>query len=115
MFGLRNYNGWTFGSFLIILAQTSALYLMAAVLLPEQIDAEAIDLAAHYERQRRWFFSFLIAALLISLGKDRVMNGRWPGSLNFSFHIVVMALALSTIFIRQRRYQEVAGIVGAGI
>jgi hypothetical protein len=26
-----------------------------------------------------------------------------------------MAIALSAIFIRQRRYQEVAGIVGAGI
>jgi hypothetical protein len=115
MFGLRNYNGWTFGSFLIILAQTSALYLMAAVLLPEQIDAESIDLAAHYERQRRWFFSFLVAALLISLVKDRVMNGRWPTGLNFTFHMIVMALALSAIFIRHRRYQEFAGIVGAGI
>jgi hypothetical protein len=88
---------------------------MAAVLLPEQFDAESIDLAAHYERQRRWFFSFLVAALLISLVKDRVMNGRWPNSLNFGFHILVMALALSTIFVRNRRYQEVAGIVGAGI
>ena len=38
MFGLRNYTGWTFGSFLFILGQTSALYLMAAVLLPEQLD-----------------------------------------------------------------------------
>jgi uncharacterized membrane protein len=115
MFGLRLQRDWTFGSFLFILAQTSALYLMAAVLLPEQIDTESIDLAAHYDRQRRWFFGFLVAALVISLAKDRVMNGRWPSSLNFGFHMLVLALALSAIFIRRRRYQEFAGIVGAGI
>ena len=115
MFGLRLQRDWTFGGFLFILAQTGALYLMAAVLLPEQIDAESIDLAAHYERQRRWFFSFLVAALVISLAKDRVMNGSWPSSLNFAFHMIVMALALSAIFIGRRRYQEFAGIAGAGI
>src|SRR5438270_6060915 len=95
MFGLRLQRDWTFGGFLFILAQTCALYLMAAVLLPEQIDAESTDLAEHYERQHRWFFSFLAAALIISLSKDRVINGRWPTGLNLGFHLLVLMLSLS--------------------
>ena len=115
MFGLRGRNDWTFGAFLFILAQTCGLYLMSAVLLPEQIDAESVDLAAHYERQRRWFFSFLVATLILSLLKDRVINGRFPGGANLGFHIVMLALSISCMFIGSRRYQEATVILGAAI
>jgi len=109
-FGLRGYRDWTFGSFLFILAQTGALYLMAAVLLPEQID-ESPSLAGHYERQHRWFFGFLIAALVFSILKDRVINNQWPSRVNLGFHAVMGAEALSAILVRHRRYQETIGIL----
>lgn len=109
-FGLRTYRDWTFGSFLFILAQTGTLYLMAAVLLPEQID-ENPSLAVHYERQHRWFFGFLVAALTFSILKDRVINRQWPGSVNLGFHALMAAEALSAIFVRRRRYQEIVGIL----
>src|SRR5205085_11251008 len=44
MFGLRDYRNWTFIAFLTVLAQTLTLYLMAAVVLPEQPDATGLDL-----------------------------------------------------------------------
>ena len=36
MFGLRDYQSWTFIAFLIVLAQTATVYMMAAVVLPEE-------------------------------------------------------------------------------
>jgi cellulose synthase/poly-beta-1,6-N-acetylglucosamine synthase-like glycosyltransferase len=52
MFGLRNVRKWTFVAFLAVLAQTTTLYMMAAVVLPEQVEDAGVDLAEHYERQR---------------------------------------------------------------
>src|SRR4051812_23106209 len=51
MFGLRTFQQWTFPDFLLVLSQTCTLYLMAAVVLPEQVEGTTVDLAAHYERQ----------------------------------------------------------------
>ena len=112
-FGLRQFRDWTFVGFLLVLAQTCTLYLMSAVILPEQIDETRTDLAAHYQRQHRWFFSLLLATLVVSVLKDKIINGHWPNALNFGFHIFLSAVALSAIFIRQRRYQEFVGIIGA--
>jgi hypothetical protein len=113
MFGLRSHRDWTFTAFLLVLAQTCTLYMMAAVVLPEQVDQTTVDLASHYEREHRWFFGFLIATLVISVAKDEVLNGSWPSAFNLGFHIFVAALSLSAIIVRSRRYQEAVGIVGA--
>ena len=54
MFGLRYRREWTFADFLMVLAQTGTLYVMAAVVLPEEIDEAGVDLRAYYERHHRW-------------------------------------------------------------
>jgi hypothetical protein len=113
MFGLRSYRDWTFTAFLVILAQTCTLYMMAAVALPEQVEGDGVDLAAYYERQHRWFFGFFVATLFISVAKDWVLGGRLPTAVNLGFHVFFGAVCLSAIFIRARRYQEVVGIAGA--
>lgn len=113
-FGLREFHNWTFLGFLLVLAQTCTLYLMSAVILPEQVDEARTDLAAHYQRQQRWFFSLLLATLVVSVLKDQVINGQWPSALNLGFHVFFAAICLSAILIRQRRYQEIVGVIGAG-
>ena len=113
MFGLRAYRDWTFVGFLVILAQTCTLYMMAAVALPEQVDETGVDLAAYYESQHRWFFGFFLATLVISVAKDLIINGQWPSAVNLGFHVFLAAMCLSAIAVRGRRYQEVVGIVGA--
>jgi len=112
MFGLRTYRDWTFVAFLLILAQACSLYMMAAVVLPEQIEAAPVDLAAHYDNQHRWFFGFFLAAVVVSVVKDLVINHAWPSTMNLGFHVFWAATALSAIVVRSRRYQEVAGVVG---
>src|SRR4051812_34911318 len=99
MFGLRTYQSWTFFGFLLVLAQTCTLYMMAAVVLPEQVEGPAVDLAAHYQRQRAWFFGFFLAVLVISVSKDLVINGQWPSALNLGFHLALAAISVSAMVI----------------
>src|ERR1044071_6669908 len=59
-FGLRNQREWTFVGFSMVVAQTAALYLVAAVPLPEQVDEAGVDLRAYYEQQHGWFCGLLL-------------------------------------------------------
>ena len=113
MFGLRGHTDWTFLEFLIVLTQTATLYLMAAVALPEQPEDSGVDLAQHYDRQHRWFFGLFLATLIVSVAKDRIINGAWPDGLNLGFHLFLAALCVAAILVRGRRFQEFAGIAGA--
>jgi hypothetical protein len=113
MFGLRNYRDWTFIAFLIVLAQTVTLYLMAAVVLPEQPHEAGVDLRAFYDRHHRWFFGFFLVTLGISVAKDVVITGRLPDVPNLAFHLFLATACVSAIWIRRRRYQEVVGVVSA--
>ena len=99
--------------FLLILSQTCTLYMMAAVVLPEQVNDAMVDLANHYEKQRRWFFGFFLATLVISVSKDLVINGQWPNAVNLGFHAFLATVCVSAIIVPRRRYQELVGIVGA--
>jgi hypothetical protein len=110
MFGLRAYRDWTFLAFLTVLAQTGTLYLMAALVLPESVDEDSLDLRAYYERQQRWFFGFFLATLVVSVAKDVVLSGQLPTMLNLGFHIVLAAICISALLVRRRRYQEVVGV-----
>ena len=113
MFGLRELREWTFVAFLAVLAQTITLYMMAAVVLPEQVDETGVDLAAYYERQHRWFFAFFLATLVVSVAKDLIITGHLPAPLNLAFHGVLAAASVSAIVVRRRRYHEVVGIIVA--
>lgn len=113
MFGLRNHHEWTFLAFMLILAQTCTLYLMAAVVLPEQVDDSGVDLATHYDRQHRWFFGFFLATLFISVLKDLVVGGKLPSVENLGFHVLFIAVCLVAIVARKRRVQEIVGVAGA--
>lgn len=115
MFGLRHHRAWTFVEFLVVLAQTATLYVMAAVALPEQVDEyeSSVDLAAFYERQHRWFFGFFLATLVVSVVKDLVISGRWPDPVNLAFHALLAAASVVGIVVRRRRVQEAVGIAGA--
>ena len=113
MFGLRALRVWTFIAFLTVVAQTITLYMMAAVILPDQVDDAGVDLAAHYDRQHRWFFGFFLATLFISIAKDLVIAGHLPGPANLVFHGLLAVVCIVGGMARNRRIQEVLSIVGA--
>ena len=112
MFGLRSLREWTFIEFLLVLAQTTTLYMMAAVILPEQVDDSGVDLATHYERHHRWFFGFFLATLCISIVKDLVITGHLPVVANVVFHGLFAALCIGAIIAHGRRVQLALGVLG---
>jgi hypothetical protein len=112
MFGLREQANWTFLGFLVVLAQTVTLYMMAALVLPEEVGDRGVDLRTHYERQSRWFFSFLLATLLVSISKDLVLSGQLPRPENLAFHIFLVAACISAIVIRRPRFHEWFAVLG---
>jgi len=112
MFGLRSLREWTFFEFLLVLAQTTTLYMMAAVILPEQVDDAGVDLAAHYERHHRWFFGFFLATLCISIMKDLVISGHLPVVANVVFHALFATLCIAAMIARGRRVQVALSVAG---
>jgi len=111
MFGLRSISTWTFPAFFVVLAQTIALYMLAAIVLPDFI-GESVDLNAHYHQHTRWFFGLLILVLLISLGKDLMLTGHLPDRVNLAFHLGFIALALPAMFVRSEWYHKAQPVAG---
>jgi hypothetical protein len=110
MFGLRYHQDWTFAAFSIVVAQTATLYVMAALVLPEQVEEEGVDLRAYYDRHHRWFFGCFFATLVVSAWKDVVLTGRMPQTANLTFHVVLAAACVVGIAVPHRRVQQLLGV-----
>ena len=117
MFGLRTHANWTFIAFFSVLLQTITLYMMAAVLLPEQVDERGVNLREHYHRQAPWFFGFFAATLAVSFMKEIVLQGRILEPVNLAFHVTILAMCAVGVFARREtvhRALAIAGAVGIG-
>ena len=95
MFGMRWVGHWTFAAFLIVLAQAISVYLMAAFITPEVGNEAQIDMREVYFRESRWFFGSILAALAISLTKNRLLSGSFQSGLDLAGHVVFAAIALA--------------------
>jgi len=113
MYGMRFRKEWTFLSFAVALSQTALLYLMAAVVLPEQIDDEGSDLAIYFDRHHRWFFGLFLLTLMVSVTKDAVFDKELPGTVNLGFHALFATGCATGMIVRRWRAQEVLGIAFA--
>jgi hypothetical protein len=109
MFGLRDVKVWTFGAFAVVLLQTILEYLLAALLVPPA--APEVDLRAHYFAQRRPFFATLILVLMVSLGKEVLLSGALPISLNVGFHFGWMGLSVLAMVIRRDWFHGLAAVM----
>jgi len=69
MFCLRRHQNWDFLAFFLVLLQTVTLYMMAALVLPEQVDERGVDLREHYARHAPWMYGFFAATLIVSFVK----------------------------------------------
>src|SRR3954447_4018133 len=107
MFGLRQHHPWTFLHFSIVLLETILLYLLAALVLPSFAGDEVVDLRANYFGHARWFFGAFAAVLVVSLLKDKILNGAWPTGLNFGFHVVFIGGAAMAALTRSDRFHRV--------
>lgn len=113
MFGLRTHRDWTFLQFTVVLAQTATLYVMAAVVLPDQIGEKGLDLRQYYDRHHRWFFGCFIGTLAVSVLKDIVVGNRLPTMLNLAFHAILAGACVAGLVARRRAVQRAVLIVCA--
>ncbi len=105
-FGLVDHRDWTFPQFIVLLMQLVCLYMEAAVVLPDVPAGEAVDLRAHYYRERRPFFLLILAMLGLSVLKDYVIDGHLPTPENLVFHAVFGAGALISLLTRRPWFHE---------
>jgi hypothetical protein len=107
MFGLRDARHWTFAGFLVVLAQSIAVYLMAAFITPELGEDSRIDMRDIYFRESRWFFGSILAALAISLAKNLLFTGHLQTGFDLAGHIVFAAVALTGLISRKDRVHRI--------
>jgi hypothetical protein len=111
MFVLRHYTDWTFLAFTIVLLQTIGLYMSAAVVLPENVDGDGVDLRIHYEKHKRWIFGFMLTAVVTSVAKDVVLYGRFAEPANLAFHAFFAISCVAALLVRRARIHEILAIV----
>jgi hypothetical protein len=108
MFGWRDHAPWTFLGFSMMLAQTVATSLAAALVLPDVKGDEPIDLRAYYYANHRWFFTLGVAAIAISILKDRMLTGAWTSPpLNLAMLLVLIAIFLASALFSGERLHKV--------
>ena len=106
MFGLRQVRSWSFVSFSAVLLQVLAIYMQAALVLPDFGGDATLDLRAHYYDHVRWIFGAFVLTLVASLLKDVVLSGHLPATLNVAFHLVMIALSLIAAIVRREWYHR---------
>ena len=111
MFVLRHYTNWTFLAFAIVLLHTIALYMMAAVVLPDSADTDGVDLRIHYEKHKQWIFGLLLSAIVASVAKDVILYGRFAAPANLVFHAFFAMLCVTAILARSARVHQILAIL----
>ncbi|QNE32680.1 hypothetical protein F1C10_12565 [Sphingomonas sp. NBWT7] len=114
-FGLADHAEWTFAEFGIVLVQTTLLYMLAALVLPDFALHEPADLREHYYRETRPFFAILVAILLVSGFKDLIIDGYLPSGINLLFHAAFAAIALACSISRRARLHEISAVAIAAM
>ena len=116
MFGLRQHRDWTFFAFSLVLAQTIAVYLLAALVLPDFFGEAPVDLREHYYGHRRWFFALLVVLLVLSLAKGWVVSGHLTDPVDLTFHLVFALTGIVGVLTADRRYHEfISAFTAVGI
>lgn len=107
-FGLagRAQDSWSFASFATILVQTALIYMMTAIVLPDIPYDQPTDLRDHYYREAPAFFGVGTAAILWSLFREYMLEGRLPEPANLSFHILFVAASVTAMVTRRPRVHE---------
>jgi hypothetical protein len=114
-FGLAGRENWSFAAFSAVLLQTVMMFMGSALVLPKGRPSDAIDLRAHYYRERVPFFSFGLLFLAVGFLKlwllGDPLNG--PTLFFFAFFTAVTLVALFTS--RPRVHEIIAPVMAVGI
>jgi len=102
---------WTFGIYLFIISYAIALFLMAVILVPQ--DMKGVDDSyAYFMSGRRWFFGALIAVNLIDIADSTLKGSAWALRPDYLLQVSTFIVA-SVIGIRSERRSVQLGVAAA--
>ena len=100
-FDLTNHTNWSFVAFAAILVMTALIYMMAALVLPDVPADKPIDLRDHYFREAPVFFGFGVAAILWSMIRELLLDGKMIDGGNLAFHLGFLTLSIIAAITRR--------------
>lgn len=106
MYDLRFRHDWSFVGFVVVLAQTVPLYLMAGLVLPDIGIEGQVDLRAHYYANHRWFFFILGLMLATSIAKQLVLFGNLPATMDLCVQVVFLIAAAIAAWTSREWYHK---------
>ena len=108
-FGLSRIPGWSFGIYLFLIGYAVVLYLLSALLFPDNI-SEYAGYEDFFIRRRRWFFGLMAAAFLLDI-VDTMIKGAEHWSLLSGDYLVQVPIGLALCliaFLSPRRAIQIA-------
>jgi hypothetical protein len=101
MFAMRTFTQWTFAMFAVVLLQTTLIYLVAGLALPDIPPDGAVDMRRMYYDHAGWFFALFAATVVTTLAKDLITTGHFSSPSNAG--LLGMYLLLSVVAAITRR------------
>lgn len=108
-FGLSRIPAWSFGAYLFLVGYAVVLYLISALLFPDNI-AEYAGYEDFFIRRRRWFFGLLAATFLLDIVDTLIKGTEHWSQLSGDYLVQVpIGLALCLIaYVSARRGAHIA-------
>lgn len=113
-FDSRDLVQWNFFSFLGTLVIPILAYLLCYLILPD-LERDDVSLREAYHENRAWFFGLVAAAVAMSFVRDLTTAGHVEASLNTTYRIIFLALALLAIRVRREWFHLANAFVGLGL
>jgi hypothetical protein len=104
-FGLAKRTDWNFAAFCTVFAQTVAIYVASALVLPKGEADQQVDLRAHYYREIIPLFGFGLVFTIIGFIKDLLL-GEVLGPLRLGVTILFTILIIVLLTVRRPRVHE---------
>jgi hypothetical protein len=106
-FALFNISEWTFGVYFFLIAYCIALYLLAALLVPDNID-EYKGYEDFFLSRRKWFFGLFAATFLFDIVDTMIKGPQYLAAFGFEYAIQIpvgIGLSILAMFSSNRRIQ----------
>jgi hypothetical protein len=114
LFSIRDYHSWTFFSFLALLLHPLALYLLAALALPDLPDylgVGRIDLKHHYFAHSRWYFATILLTIGASVARPLMLGAPLMANADTITQLLLFVLATIAIFTTREWYHQALAVV----
>jgi len=105
-FTMREHPNWTFFALIVILLQAISIYMAAALVLPDIIGEDFVDLREHFFAHRNWFFGAQLASVIFSLLKTLALQGHLPNRMDTVFQFTFCAAAIGAFVTRSEWFHK---------